>query len=116
MSTRSFTKEEQTLLKKNKYTYNVSVNTISFTIDFKKEFWKRYSNTGNLQALGYDFQMLGETRVADLQSMIKKQAKEGKFREGQHASQASFIHLCQTSKSCTQWSMSYTIYAMQWSF
>ena len=42
MSIRSFTKEEQVLLRENKYTYSVSANTISFTIEFKKEFWKRY--------------------------------------------------------------------------
>jgi len=92
MSTRSFTQEEQALLKENKYTYSVSANTISFTIKFKKEFWKCYQ-TGQcpreiVQDLGYDFQMLGETRVTGLQGMIKKQALEGNFREGQHASYA----------------------------
>ena len=44
MSSRSFTKEEQAILKENRYTYNVSANTISFTIEFKKEFWKRYQS------------------------------------------------------------------------
>ncbi|MEG0155870.1 MAG: hypothetical protein RR678_10925, partial [Lachnospiraceae bacterium] len=83
MSKRSFTKEEQALLKENRYTYSVSANTISFTVEFKKEFWKRYQ-TGQrprkiVQELGYDFQMLGETRVTGLQGMIKNQAQEGNF-------------------------------------
>ena len=96
MSKRSFTKEEMAILKANKYTYSVSPNTISFTIEFKKEFWKRYQ-TGELpreivQALGYDYQMLGETRVSGLQGMIRKQAIEGNFREGQHTSYAVSNH------------------------
>lgn len=36
--------------------------------------------------------MLGETRVTGLQGMIKKQAAEGNFREGQHASYAVSNH------------------------
>lgn len=96
MSKRSFTQEEQELLRTNKYTYSVSKNTISFTIEFKREFWKRYQ-TGELPrdivvALGYDFDLLGETRVSGLQSMIRKQANEGSFREGQHASYAVSNH------------------------
>lgn len=34
----------------------------------------------------------GETRVSGLQGMIKKQAREGNFREGQHASYAVSNH------------------------
>ena len=96
MSKRSFTKEEMALLRKNQYTYSVSPNTISFTIEFKKEFWKRYmagERPRNIvEALGYDFDLLGETRVSGLQGMIKKQAREGNFREGQHASYAVSNH------------------------
>ena len=96
MSSRSFTKEEMEILKANKYTYSVSPNTISFTIEFKMEFWRRYQ-TGELPrnivaALGYDYQMLGESRVSGLQAMIKKQAREGNFREGQHTSYAISNH------------------------
>lgn len=96
MSTRSFTEEEQALLRENKYTYSVSANTISFTVAFKKEFWKRYQ-TGQtprqiLEELGYDYQMLGKSRVSGLQSMIRKQAQEGTFREGQHPSYAVSNH------------------------
>lgn len=87
MSTRSFTKEEQNLLKQNKYTYSVTANTISFTVEFKREFWKRYQagqrpNT-IVAELGYDPDMLGESRLWGLQGMIRKQAQENNFREGQ---------------------------------
>lgn len=112
MSKRNFTKEEQALLKENRYTYSVSANTISFTIEFKKEFWKRYQ-TGQhpreiVQELGYDFQMLGETRVTGLQGMIKKQAQEGNFREGQHAGYVISNHPDYSSMSNEQ-----KLYAME---
>jgi hypothetical protein len=96
MSSRSFTQEEMAILKSNRYTYSVSPNTISFTIEFKKEFWKRYqareSPRDIVEALGYDYQLLGATRVSGLQSMIRKQVKEGQFREGQHNSYAVSNH------------------------
>lgn len=96
MSKRSFTPAEQEILRKNKYTFSVSKNTISFTIEFKREFWKRYQ-TGDrprdiVVALGYDYDLLGESRVSGLQAMIRKQATEGNFREGQHASYAVSNH------------------------
>lgn len=106
MSTRSFTKEEMAILRENKYTYSVSPNTISFTIEFKKEFWKRYQVGERprdiVEALGYDYQMLGETRVSGLQGMIRKQAMEGNFREGQHASYAVSNHPDYSSMSDDQ--------------
>lgn len=52
--------------------------------------------------------MLGETRVASLQSMIRKQAKEGKFRKGQHASYAVSNHSDYSSMSNEQ-----KLYAME---
>ena len=96
MSSRSFTQEEMDTLRNNKYTYSVSPNTISFTIEFKKEFWKRYQSGQSPReidkALGYDDQMLGTTRISGLQGMIRKQAKEGRFREGPHTSYAVSNH------------------------
>ena len=106
MSSRSFTQEEIDTLRRNKYTFSVSPNTISFTIEFKKEFWKRYqagqSPREIVKALGYDDQMLGATRISGLQGMIRKQAKEGNFREGQHASYAVSNHPDYSSMSDDQ--------------
>lgn len=96
MSSRQFTQEEMEILRSNRYTYSVTPNSISFTIEFKKEFWKRYQAKENprdiVEALGYDYQLLGATRVSGLQSMIRKQVKEGQFREGQHNSYAVSNH------------------------
>ena len=106
MSSRSFTKEEQAILKENRYTYSVSPNTISFTIEFKKEFWKRYQSGERpkdiVEALGYDYSLLGETRVSGLKGMSKKQALEGNFREGPHTSYAVSNHPDYSSMSDKQ--------------
>ena len=106
MSIRSFTKEELAILRENKYTYSVSAYTISFTIEFKKELWKRYQAGQRprhiVEELGYDYQMLGESRVSGLQGMIRKQAQEGNFREGQHTSYAVSNHPDYSSMSDDQ--------------
>lgn len=88
MSTRCFNKDEIEKLKANKYTYSVTPNTISFTIAFKIEFWNRYQR-GELPRdivtdLGYDPEMLGAVRISGLVGMIRKQAEENNFRQGQH--------------------------------
>ena len=96
MSSRSFTQEEMEILRSNRYTCSVSANSISFTIEFKKEFWKRYLAREKprdiVEALGYDYELLGASRVSGLQEMIKKQANEGQFREGPHNSYAVSNH------------------------
>lgn len=87
MSSRKFTKEEMGILKSNKYTHKISPNTIYFTIQFKKDFWKHIQQGMDVATivteLGYDPEMLGSTRLGGLKQIIKKQAMEGNFREGQ---------------------------------
>ena len=67
MSSRAFTQEEMDTLRSNKYTYSVSPNTISFTIEFKKEFWKRYQSGQSpreiVKALGYDVEDKSENDI-----------------------------------------------------
>ena len=124
MSARSFTKEEMEILRENKYTYSISPNTISFTIEFKKEFWKRYQAGERprdiVEALGYDYQMLGESRISGLQGMIRKQAGKTTSVKASIKAMPSVITriilLCQMPKNFMQWNMNFTIYAMRWSF
>ena len=119
MSSRQFTQEEMEILRSNRYTYSVTPNSISFTIEFKKEFWKRYQAGENprdiVEALGYDYQLLGATRVSGLQSMIRKQAKEGQFREGQHNSYAISNHPDYSTMSNDQklYAMEHEIYYLR---
>ncbi len=37
-----FTKQQINIFQLNPYTYRISESTIRFTLEFKKEFWKRY--------------------------------------------------------------------------
>ena len=87
MERSAFTKREIQLLKHNPYTYQVSEYQIFFTKEFKEEFWRRYQEGESprriVEALGYDPDMLGTSRLSGIQINIKKQANrpEG-FSEG----------------------------------
>ena len=87
MSKRDFNKEEIESLRLNPYTFSVSPKTIYFTIEFKKEFWKRMNSGIRPQQiildLGFDPEVLGITRIEGLRQTVKKQGKEANFREGQ---------------------------------
>lgn len=82
MANRSFTDKELKQLKANPYTYWVTEGMISFTKEFKQEFWNRYQSGMKprdiIQELGYDPDVLGETRISGIQGLIKKAAKSGK--------------------------------------
>ena len=75
---RRFTAEEQETLRKNPYTLKVSESTISFTTDFKIEFWKRYQSGSGpariFRELGYDVLLLGPKRIEGTAARIRKQA------------------------------------------
>ena len=53
-----FTRQQVDAFQANPYTYRISESTIRFTLEFKKEFWKRYqagqSPSRILTDLGYD--------------------------------------------------------------
>ena len=82
MANRSFTDEEIRQLKANPYTYWVTEGMISFTKEFKQEFWNRYQNgikpRDIVKVLGYDPDILGETRISGIQGLIKKTVRSGK--------------------------------------
>jgi hypothetical protein len=87
MSKRDFTKEEIEELRANPYTFSVSPRTIYFTVEFKRQFWKRM-NSGIkpyqiVLDLGYDPEVLGIARIEGIRQIVRKQGKEGNFREGQ---------------------------------
>ena len=87
MERNRFTPREIQILKKNPYTYNVTDYNIFFTKEFKEEFWRRYQEGESprmiLEALGYDTDILGQSRVTGVQINIKKQAESGDgFTEG----------------------------------
>ena len=89
MKRNKFTRREIQLLKSNPYTYRVTESQIFYTREFKEEFWRRYQGGESpreiVEALGYDPDMLGTSRLSGLQINIKKQANrpEG-FTEGKN--------------------------------
>ena len=55
---------------------------ISFTKEFKAEFWQRYQGGQRprdiVKDLGYNPEVLGDVRISGIQLLIKKTAKSGK--------------------------------------
>lgn len=87
MNRNKFTKREIQIIKNNPYTLKVTEAQIFYTKEFKAEFWKRYqageAPRAIVEALGYDPDMLGQSRINGLQINIQKQAKKpGGFTEG----------------------------------
>lgn len=87
MNRNKFTKREIQLIKNNPYTYKVTEAQICYTKEFKEEFWRRYqageTPRAIVEALGYDPDMIGQSRINGLQINISKQAKrEGGFTQG----------------------------------
>lgn len=83
---RTYTTKERRQLARNPYTYKVTDHTLSFTVEFKKEFWRRYeadeAPTEILRALGYDTNIFSRKQISNIVQSIKHQAMEGDFREG----------------------------------
>ena len=77
MSKIKFTEEQQEQLRNNPYTARVSENTLSFTKEFKKVFYKRYTSgeipRAILWELGYPAEILGKGRIWGIAHSIKKE-------------------------------------------
>ena len=87
LAKKTFTENEQKLLKRNPYTYQVTEQQISFTAEFKQAFWDLYqsgmSATLAMKELGYDTDILGKQRIRGIRTAVQEQAlsPEG-FRTG----------------------------------
>lgn len=87
MSKKIFTEQELKTLRENKYTYNVTPNTISFTREFKTIFYEEYLRGEVprliLEKYGYPAEILGKQRIWGIAQCIKKEYdKHGEFHEG----------------------------------
>ena len=71
-----FTRQQVDAFQANPYTYRISESTIRFTLEFKKEFWKRYqagqSPSRILTDLGYDVDALGKRRIQAIRELLLK--------------------------------------------
>jgi len=87
MEVKRFTGEGMDALRRNPFTYKVTQCQLSFTTEFKGLFLKHYNEGMTprdiLLSLGYDPDMLGDSRVNGIRMHIKKEfEKQGSFHSG----------------------------------
>lgn len=86
MAKRKFTEAEMNCLRASRYVLEVSPTIVHFSAEFKKRFWDAFL-TGKkpyaiVEELGVEPDILGETRINGLRSMIRNEVKAGKgFRD-----------------------------------
>ena len=79
MANRKFTEQEMLTLRNSKYVLDVSPSIVHFSAEFKKLFWEELSK-GRL--LGIDPNILGDSRINGLKTMIGNEVKKGNgFRD-----------------------------------
>ena len=76
----NFTEEQVEILRKSPYVRSVSESQVSFTSEFKDEFWRLYTEEDMLpydilRQLGIDYYILGSCRVQGITNYIKKKRK-----------------------------------------
>ena len=86
MANKKFTEQEMLVLRNSKYVLDVSPSSVHFSAEFKKIFWEELSK-GKLprdivKNLGIDPNILGDTRINGLKTMIGNEVKKGNgFRD-----------------------------------
>jgi len=92
-----FSEEQIRILRSNPYIRKVNDEQVSFTVEFKDEFWRLYTEEDMapydiLGQLGVDYHILGSSRVQGLVHSLKRErSRYGNFsdkhttnRRGQH--------------------------------
>lgn len=81
MANKKFTPEEISELKKNRYVLDVSPSIVHFSAEFKEEFWSALMQgilpKNIVKSMGINPDILGETRLAGLKTMIRNEVKKG---------------------------------------
>jgi hypothetical protein len=82
MSWKSFTPKELLEIRENPYVKSATNNMIRFTALFKEEFWEQYHNRGLpptqiMRSMGFDTQVLGESRIRGIVQHIREQVASG---------------------------------------
>lgn len=85
MGVNYFTKEQQETLNKNPYVLKVSEKAITYTEEFREDFYRMYitglSPSAILKELGFNPQVLGRKRIDHIVQGTKKMAEKGSFRD-----------------------------------
>ena len=85
MANRKFTEQEMLTLRNSKYVLDVSPSIVHFSAEFKKLFWEELSK-GRLpreiiSTLGIDPNILGDSRINGLKTMIGNEVKKGNVKQ-----------------------------------
>ena len=86
MANKKFTEQEMLILRNSKYVLDVSPSIVHFSAEFKKIFWDELTK-GKLpreivKNLGINPNILGDTRINGLKTMIGNEVKKGNgFRD-----------------------------------
>jgi len=81
MGTNRFTEEQQAILRKNPYVAKVSETSITYTVEFKEQFYREYK-AGNmpsviLRDMGFDPHVLGKKRLDRFVVNVRKYEANG---------------------------------------
>lgn len=80
MGVNYFTNEQINELEKNPYVQKVTNKAITYTEEFRKEFYQRYcskqSQSSIMHDLGFDVKVLGHCRIHSITKRIKKMAAD----------------------------------------
>lgn len=81
MANKKFTEQEMFTLRNSKYVLDVSPSIVHFSAEFKKLFWEELSK-GRLpreivSSLGINPNILGDSRINGLKTMIGNEVKKG---------------------------------------
>jgi len=78
MGKRYFSEDEIKKINENEYVEKASEKSIKYTLEFKKEFWKRYNDGQTPEDifldLGFDLDIINRERIYGLTNNIKRQA------------------------------------------
>lgn len=82
MSLKSFTPDELMEIRQNPYVKSATHNMVRFTTSFKEEFWEQYHTKGQpptqiMRSMGFDTEVLGESRIRGIVLHIREQAESG---------------------------------------
>ena len=81
MARKKFTEEEMNVLKTSPYVLSVTPSIVHFSAEFKEKFWIIIMSGKTAQEavveLGLDPEILGETRINGLKTMLRNEVRKG---------------------------------------
>jgi hypothetical protein len=81
MNWKTFTPEELVKIRQNPYVKSATVHMIRFTSVFKEEFWEQFgkgkSPVDIMRTMGFDIDVLGESRIRGIAQHIREQVESG---------------------------------------